>query len=91
MYSSGFGVTLAALTMISTRVVLAIISSVVLSIGMVGVLSIVCFHTAIKKPMDIAFLFWSIAAGIVLAAGMTRLAVFGSIVIGIVLLLFANK
>ncbi len=91
MYSSSFGVTLVALTMISTLVILAVTSNVVLSLGMVGALSIVRFRTAIKEPLDIAFLFWAIAAGIVLAAGMIPLAVFGSIVIGIVLLVFANK
>lgn len=91
MYSSSFGVTLVALTMISTLVILAVTSNVVLSLGMVGALSIVRFRTAIKEPLDIAFLFWSIAVGIVLAAGMIPLAVFGSASIGIVLLVFANK
>lgn len=91
MYSSSFGVTLVALTMISTFVILAVTSNVVLSLGMVGALSIVRFRTAIKEPLDIAFLFWAIAAGIVLAAGMIPLAVFGSVIIGIVLLVFANK
>lgn len=91
MYSSSFGVTLVALTMITTLVILAVTSNVVLSLGMVGALSIVRFRTAIKEPLDIAFLFWSIAAGIVLAAGIIPLAVFGSIIIGIVLLIFANK
>lgn len=91
MYSSTFGVTLVALTMISTFVILAVTSNVVLSLGMVGALSIVRFRTAIKEPLDIAFLFWAIAAGIVLAAGMIPLAVFGSILIGIVILLFANR
>ncbi len=90
MYSSGFGVTLIALTMITTLVILAVTSNVVLSLGMVGALSIVRFRTAIKEPMDIAFLFWAIAAGIVLAAGLIPLAVFGSVLIGIVLLVFAN-
>lgn len=90
MYSSGFGVTLIALTMITTLVILAVTSNVVLSLGMVGALSIVRFRTAIKEPMDIAFLFWAIAAGIVLAAGLIPLAVFGSVLIGIVLLIFAN-
>ena len=91
MYSSSFGVTLVALTMITTLVILAVTSNVVLSLGMVGALSIVRFRTAIKEPLDIAFLFWSIAVGIVLAAGMIPLAVFGSVVIGIILLIFANK
>ena len=91
MYSSSFGVTLVALTMITTLVILAVTSNVVLSLGMVGALSIVRFRTAIKEPLDIAFLFWSIAAGIVLAAGLIPLAVFGSVVIGIMLLVFANR
>ena len=91
MYSSSFGVTLVALTMITTLVILAVTSNVVLSLGMVGALSIVRFRTAIKEPMDIAFLFWSIAVGIVLAAGFIPLAVIGSVVIGIILLVFANR
>lgn len=91
MYSSSFGVTLIALTMITTLVILAVTSNVVLSLGMVGALSIVRFRTAIKEPLDIAFLFWSIAVGIVLAAGLIPLAVFGSAVIGVVLLVFVNK
>lgn len=91
MYSSSFGVTLIALTMITTVVILAVTSNVVLSLGMVGALSIVRFRTAIKEPLDIAFLFWSIGVGIVLAAGMIPLAVIGSVIIGVVLLVFVNK
>ena len=91
MYSSSFGTTLVALTMITTTVILAVTSNVVLSLGMVGALSIVRFRTAIKEPLDIAFLFWSIAVGIVLAAGMIPLAVFGSVIIGVILLVFVNK
>lgn len=91
MYSTSFGVTLIALTMISTLVILAVTSNVVLSLGMVGALSIVRFRTAIKEPMDIAFLFWAVAAGIVLAAGLIPLAVIGSCLIGLVLMLFVNR
>ena len=91
MYSASFGVTLVALTMITTLVILAVTSNVVLSLGMVGALFIVRFRTAIKEPLDIAFLFWAIAAGIVLAAGLIPLAVFGSVFIGIILLIFVNK
>ena len=91
MYSSSFGVTLVAMTMITTLVILAVTSNVVLSLGMVGALSIVRFRTAIKEPMDIAFLFWSIAVGIVLAAGFIPLAVIGSVIIGVILLVFANR
>ena len=91
MYSSSFGTTLIALTMITTIVILAVTSNVVLSLGMVGALSIVRFRTAIKEPLDIAFLFWSIAVGIVLAAGFIPLAVIGSVIIGVILLVFVNK
>lgn len=91
MYSSGFGVTLVALTMITSVVILAVTSNVVLSLGMVGALSIVRFRTAIKEPLDIAFLFWSIAAGIVLAAGLIPLALVGSLFIGLVLIVFVNR
>ncbi len=91
MYSSSFGVTLVALTMITTIVILAVTSNVVLSLGMVGALSIVRFRTAIKEPLDIAFLFWSIAVGIVLAAGLIPLATVGSVLVGIVLLVMVNK
>ena len=91
MYSSGFGVSLIAMTMITTVVILAVTSNVVLSLGMVGALSIVRFRTAIKEPLDIAFLFWAIGVGIVLAAGTLPLAVIGSIIIGVILLVFVNK
>ncbi len=91
MYSSGFGLSLVAMAMITTLVILAVTSNVVLSLGMVGALSIVRFRTAIKEPMDIAFLFWSIAVGIVLGAGMIPLAVFGSLFVGMVLWVFVNR
>ena len=91
MYSAGFGTTLIALTMITSIVILAVTSNVVLSLGMVGALSIVRFRTAIKDPLDIAFLFWSIGAGIILAAGMIPLAVIGSVCIGLILLVFVNQ
>ena len=91
MYSSGFGVTLVSLTMITTLVILAVTSNVVLSLGMVGALSIVRFRAAIKEPLDIAFLFWAIAVGIVLAAGLIPLAVLGSVLIGVFLLVFVNR
>lgn len=58
---------------------------------MVGALSIVRFRTAIKEPMEIVFLFWSIAVGIVIGAGMIPLAVLGSAIIGVILILFANR
>ena len=90
MYSANFGLSLIAICMITSVVILTISSNVILSLGMVGALSIVRFRTAIKEPMDIAFLFWTIAMGIVVGAGLIPLAVFGSVVIGLVLMLFAN-
>ena len=91
MYSQSFGVSLMALTLITTLVILAVTSNVVLSLGMVGALSIVRFRAAIKEPLDIAFLFWSIVTGIVLGAGLIPLALFGSVVIGVILLVFVNR
>lgn len=91
MYSQNFAVSLIAMTLITTFVILAITSNVVLSLGMVGALSIVRFRSAIKEPIDIAYLFWSIAVGIVVGAGMIPLAVFGSMIIGVVLIVFVNK
>lgn len=91
MYSAGFGTTLIALTMITSIVILAVTSNVVLSLGMVGALSIVRFRTAIKETLDLTFVFWAIGAGIILAAGMIPLAVIGSVCIGLILLVFVNK
>lgn len=91
MFSRTFGGSLVAMTMITTMVILAVTSNVVLSLGMVGALSIVRFRTAIKEPMDIAFLFWAIAGGIVLAAGMIPLAIVGSVIIGLNLIVFCNR
>lgn len=91
MYAPGFGTALIALTMITATVILAVTSNVVLSLGMVGALSIVRFRTAIKDPQDLVFLFWAIGAGIILAAGMIPLAIVGSVAIGIILLVFVNQ
>lgn len=91
MYSDSFGVSLIAMSMITSLVIIAVTSNVVLSLGMVGALSIVRFRTAVKEPMDIAFLFWAIAAGIVLGAGLLPLAVIGSVIIGIIILVFSNR
>lgn len=90
MYSSSFGVSLMAMTLITTLIILAVTSNVILSLGMVGALSIVRFRTAVKEPIDIAFLFWAISAGIVTGAGLIPLAVIGSIFIGVVLTVFVN-
>ncbi len=90
MYSTGFALTLVGLTLVTTLVIMAVTSNVVLSLGMVGALSIVRFRAAIKEPIEIVFLFWAIAVGIVIGAGMIPLAIIGSVIIGIILLLFAN-
>ena len=91
MYSSSFALALPGLSMVTTLVIMAVTSNVVLSLGMVGALSIVRFRAAIKEPMEIVYLFWALACGIVIGAGMIPLAVIGSVVIGAVLLLFANR
>ena len=91
MYSESFGISLVAMCMITTLVILAVTSNVVLSLGMVGALSIVRFRTAIKEPMDICYLFWTIGVGIVIGAGMIPLAVIGSLLIGILLFILVNK
>lgn len=91
MYSSSFGISIMAMTLITTLIILAVTSNIILSLGMVGALSIVRFRTVVKEPLDIAFLFWSISAGIVIGAGLIPLAVIGSVFIGFILLIFANK
>ena len=91
MYSSTFAVSLLFMTLITTMIIMAITSNVILSLGMVGALSIVRFRSAIKDPIDITFLFWAISSGIVVGAGLIPLAVFGSVFIGIVMLLFMNR
>ena len=91
MYSENFGVSLVAMTLVTTLIILAVTSNVVLSLGMVGALSIVRFRSAIKEPLDIAFVFWSVSIGIVLGAGLIPLAIFGSVFIGIIMLVFVNK
>ena len=91
LYSGGFALTLIGLSLVTTLVIMAVTSNVVLSLGMVGALSIVRFRAAIKEPVEIVFLFWSLAAGIVIGAGMIPLAVIGSAMIGVILLLFANR
>lgn len=91
MYSSSFGVSIMAMTLITTLIILAVTSNIILSLGMVGALSIVRFRTAVKDTLDIAFLFWSISAGIVIGAGLIPLGIIGSVFIGIVLLIFANR
>lgn len=91
IYSRKFNASLVILAVLTGTVMTVIGNNIALSLGMVGALSIVRFRTAIKEPLDIAFLFWAIAVGIVLAAGMIPLAVIGSVWIGLVLLIFVNR
>ena len=91
MYSKPFNTTLALLSVLTTFVILAVTSNVVLSLGMVGALSIVRFRTAIKEPLDLVFLFWSISVGIILGAGLYSLAFLGSAFITVILLVLTGK
>lgn len=80
-YNKNFGIALATLAIITAAIILTIQSSIVISLGMVGALSIVRFRTAIKEPMDLVFLFWAISAGIICGAGLYSLAIITSLVI----------
>lgn len=91
LYSKSFNVSLIGMTMITAVVIIAINSNLVLSLGMVGALSIVRFRTPIKDPTDLIFLFWAAVAGIVTGAGFYTLAVIGSIVVGLILFFFIKK
>ncbi|WP_313582169.1 DUF4956 domain-containing protein [Lacrimispora sp.] len=91
MYSSSFGITLIAMDLITTLVILAVSSNLITSLGMVGALSIVRFRTVVKEPLDLVYLFWSITSGIIVGAGLIPLAVIGSIAIGCVLFVFVNR
>ena len=88
-YDRSFHLSLYGLSIITAMVILTIQSNVVVSLGMVGALSIVRFRTAIKNPMDLVFLFWSIAAGIICGAGYAMIAVIGSIVLTIGIVVFS--
>lgn len=89
MYSRSFAVSLIAMTMITNVAILAVTQSVVLSLGMVGALSIVRFRTAVKEPMEIAFLFWAISEGIVIGAGMLPVSLIGALFVGAVLIVYS--
>ena len=91
VYSASFNLSLIAMTMITTLIILGVTSNVVLSLGMVGALSIVRFRSAIKEPIDIVFLFWAISEGILCGAGLIPLALIGAPLIGALLLVFATR
>ncbi|MBE5829974.1 MAG: DUF4956 domain-containing protein [Butyrivibrio sp.] len=86
-YSKSFNISLAALAVITAAIILTIQTSIVVSLGMVGALSIVRFRTAIKEPMDLVFLFWSISVGIICGAGLFGLAIVASLAVTVVILL----
>ncbi len=90
MYSKTFNVTLIAISMITTSIILAISSNIILSLGMVGALSIVRFRTAIKDPIDVAYLFWAVSTGITSGAGLWMLALMSSFVTGIILFVLSK-
>lgn len=90
LYSRSFNVSLVAILLVTTLVISGVTSNVVLSLGMVGALSIVRFRTAVKDPMDLVFLFWALAEGILCGASLLPLALIGCPVLGVFLLVFAN-
>lgn len=85
-YSKSFAISLPVIAMITASIIIAIQSNAVISLGMVGALSIVRFRTAVKDPMDLAFLFWTIAVGIICGAGLHEVALEGSLLITVVML-----
>lgn len=91
MYSHNFNISLIIMSMITALVIMGISTNIVISLGMVGALSIVRFRTPIKDPMDLVYLFWAIGSGILCGAGLIPLAIIGAILIGIVMLLFGNR
>lgn len=90
VFSSSFAVTLVGMTVLSCMLTLAISSNIVISLGMVGALSIVRYRTAIKDPMDLLYLFWSISVGITLGAGLYVLAIATMLIMVAVVHLFYN-
>ncbi|KYG90746.1 DUF4956 domain-containing protein [Metasolibacillus sp. FSL K6-0083] len=91
IYSHSFNISLLIMTMATALVIMGISSNVLLSLGMVGALSIVRFRTPIKDPMDLVYIFWAIVSGILCGAGFIPLVLVGAILIGLVLLVFVNK
>ncbi len=91
IYSHSFNISLLIMTMATALVIMGISSNVLLSLGMVGALSIVRFRTPIKDPMDLVYIFWSIVSGILCGAGFIPLVIIGAVLIGLVLLVFVNK
>ena len=86
-YSKNFNISLVCMSLITTAIILTMQSSVVVSLGMVGALSIVRFRTAIKEPMDLVFLYWAISVGIICGAGLSEIAIILSVVVTIAVLI----
>ncbi len=86
-YSKSFAISLVVIALVTSIIIITIQSSVVISLGIVGALSIVRFRTSIKDPMDLAFLFWAISIGIICGANLYEIALEGSLVITFVMLL----
>ncbi len=91
IYSRSFAVTLVGMTVLTAMVTLAISTNIVISLGMVGALSIVRFRTAIKDPLDLLYLFWAITTGITAGAGMYVLVVVAAVVMTVMVVLFYHK
>jgi len=91
MHSSSFGIALIAMNLITTLVILTVSTNLIISLGMVGALSIVRFRTVVKEPLDLVYIFWSITSGIIVGAGLIPMAVIGAAVIGAILFVFANR
>lgn len=91
VYSHSFNISLMIMSLATALVIMGISQNVLLSLGMVGALSIVRFRTPIKDPMDLIFLFWSVVVGILCGAGFIPLAIIGSIIIGLTIIVFQNK
>lgn len=89
-YSKNFNIALAALSLITAAIILAMQSNLVISLGMVGALSIVRFRTAIKDPLDLVFLFWSISVGIICGAGLYEVALLTCLVVTVLILVLEN-
>jgi len=91
VYSRTFAVSLAGMTVLTCSIIVTIQSNIVLSLGMVGALSIVRYRTAVKDPMDLLFLFWTVAAGIAIGAGMFYIAVLVAVIMAVLLLVLASR
>lgn len=90
MYSKTFNISLIALSLVTTSVILAVTSNIILSLGMVGALSIVRFRTAIKDPMDVVYMFWAISIGIITGAGLYIMAILTCLIIAIILIIYSK-